>query len=121
MPAESAGMSLDRSIKVRSIMKVERVICVAGNVIDVTVKVPSGRHSDKRARKAKVTSDMVQKNNEKVSSKKADRMINANFNSDCYHCVLSYEGIEPDLNTAMHNFELLLGRLRRRMKKQACA
>lgn len=97
-------------------MKVVRETCVAGKVIDVTIRVPSGNHKNPRAKKRTVTSEKVQKNNDKLTAKKLNRIINANFDKTCWHDTLTYAN-EPEPEEAMKKFNNFLARVRRAMKK----
>ena len=62
-------------------MKVVRETCIAGKVIDVTVRVPSGNHKGKRAKRMCVTRETVQKNNDRLTVKNLTRLLNAYANS----------------------------------------
>jgi len=97
-------------------MKVVREICVAGKVIDVTVKVPSGRHERNRAAKRKITSEKVQKNNDRMAGKKLTRLINANFSASDMHDTLTYQ-TEPSPEEAKDILQRFISRMRYAMKK----
>ena len=98
-------------------MKVVRETCVAGKVIDVTVRVPSGSHTGSRKPKRTVTSEQVRKNNDRLAAKKLTRMINANFDKDCWHDTLTYAG-NPSPEEAKKKLKNFLARARRKMKKR---
>ena len=70
-------------------MKVVREICAAGPVIDVTIKSGTASHGKRRPKK-RITSEAVQKNNERLAVKKLARIINANFGKGCWHITLTY-------------------------------
>lgn len=97
-------------------MKVVRETCVAGKVIDVTVRVPSGRHTDPRAPKRAITAEKVRKNNDRMAIKKLTRLINANFDKECWHDTLTHAG-NPDPDCAKRILKNFLDRARYRMKK----
>lgn len=98
-------------------MKVVRETCIAGRVIDVTVRVPSGRHTEPRAKKRTVTAEKVQKNNDRMAIKKLARIINANFDKTCWHDTITYAG-NPTPEEAKKKLDRCLGRIRYRMKKR---
>jgi hypothetical protein len=98
-------------------MKVVRETCVAGKVIDVTIKVPSGNHSGKRAAKTRVTSEKVEKNNERIAEKELARLFNANFTSKDAHVVLTYKE-KPTQKQAAAALKKILRKLRSEFKKQ---
>lgn len=98
-------------------MKVVREICVAGKVIDVTIKVSSGNHKGKRADKLYATEEKVQKNNDRLAGKKLARIFNANFGKDAAHVTLTYKE-EPDtLEEAKQILNRFMNRMRAAMKK----
>lgn len=96
-------------------MRVVREICVAGKVIDVTVKVPAG-NSGKRKEKKKITSETVQKVNDRNAKKKLARLINANFDTTSFHDTLTYKH-EPSPEEAQHELKKFLRRVKAEMKK----
>lgn len=97
-------------------MKVVRDICVAGKVIDVEIKVPSGNHKGKRAAKTCITSEKVEKNNERLAEKQLTRLINANFSHKDSHIVLTYK-IAPTQKQAAASLKKFLRKLRDEFKK----
>lgn len=98
-------------------MRVVRETCIAGRVIDITVKVHSGAHFRKRGARKNVTSEMVQKNNDRIAAKKLTRLIHANFDEDSYHFTLTYKE-EPTLEESQKILQKFLRRVAYRMKKQ---
>ncbi|MEG2522242.1 MAG: hypothetical protein RSA49_05145 [Anaerovoracaceae bacterium] len=106
-------------------MKVKREICVAGSIIDFTVKVPSGNHVRKRSPKVNITKEKVQENNDRITTKTLARLINLNFGIGCYHEILTYRSKGCSLNDAdpvtpeeaLKEFKNFIARLRREMKK----
>lgn len=99
-------------------MKVVRDTCIAGKVIDVTVKVPSGNHTSKRAARTCITSEKVKKNNERIAVKELARLFNANFTSNDTHVTLTYRGAEPTQKQAVAAIKKFLRKLRAEYKKQ---
>ena len=97
-------------------MKVVRETCVAGKVIDVTVKVSSGNHRNPRAKRMCVTKETVQKNNDRMAAKKIARLLNKYCDSSWFHDTLTYAE-EVTVEEGMKIFDRFLARLRRRMKK----
>lgn len=98
-------------------MKIIREICVAGNCIDVSVRVPSGHHNSKRSPKRYITAEKVQQNNDRMAVKKLTRLMNANFSSEGYHFTLTYEN-EPDLKEAKKELDRFIKRMGYQMKKE---
>ena len=97
-------------------MRVVRETCIAGRVIDITIKVHSGAHHNKRAARKNVTSEMVQKNNDRLAAKKLTRLINANFERDSHHFTLTYK-TEPTLEDSQKTLQKFIRRVSYRMKK----
>lgn len=113
----SLPLPLGKSIIKEDKMKVVRETCIAGKTIDRTYKVSSGNHKGKRAKKCNVTSEQVQKNNDKYSVKDLMRLLNANFGHGDLHLVLTYKDA-PDQRQAKRDREAFLKAVRREMKKQ---
>ena len=97
-------------------MRVIRETCVSGAVIDVTVRVPSGNHKRPRGQKKDITKEKVQKNNDRMTAKKLTRIINANFDKNCWHDTLTYAA-EPTVEEAKKTLKNFIARARRQMKK----
>lgn len=97
-------------------MKVVRETCIAGKVIDVSVRVSSGNHRDPRAKRMCVTRETVQKNNDRMAAKRLTRILNAYCDSSWFHDTLTY-ALEVTPEEGMKIFNRFLARLRRRMKK----
>lgn len=70
-----------------------REVCVAGKTIDVTVKLSSGIHTEKRKQKKNITKEKVQANNDRMAAKNLARLINANFKEGDFHLVLTYKDV----------------------------
>lgn len=99
-----------------SSMKVVRETCVAGKVIDVTVRVSSGNHRNPRAKRMCITRETVQKNNDRIAAKRLARLLNAYCDSSWFHDTLTYAQ-EVSVELGMKIFIRFLARLRRKMKK----
>lgn len=97
-------------------MKVVRETCIAGKTIDRTIKVCSGNHKGKRAAKQNITSEQVQKNNDKYAVKNLMRLLNANFGYGDLHIVLTYKDV-PDQKQAKRDRQAFLKAVRREMQK----
>lgn len=97
-------------------IKAIREICIAGRVIDVSIRPKAGNHKNKRAPKTKITSDDVRKINDRNASKQMARLFNANFNDSCWHFTLTYKK-EPTLKESQVIEKNFLRRLSYRMKK----
>lgn len=98
-------------------MKVVQETCIAGRTIDRIIKVASGNHRDKRAPKRNITSEQVQKNNDRLAEKNLMRLLNANFSGGDLHIVLTYEQA-PDQRQAKKDRDAFIKTIRREMKKQ---
>lgn len=96
-------------------MKVIREVCIAGKVIDVTVKVPAGNFGQRKEKK-KITREAVQKNNDRMAKKKLARIINANFDESSFHDTLTYSTApsQEEAKTILKNF---LRRVKNELKK----
>lgn len=98
-------------------MKVVREICVAGPVIEVIIKSSMSNHKAKRKARTNVTSELVQKNNDKIAVRKLTRLINANFGRDSWHVALTYEeSVSPE--EAQKELKKFIARMRRACRKQ---
>lgn len=96
-------------------MRVIREVCVAGKVIDVTIKVPAGNHGQRKEKK-KITKEAVQRNNDRNAKKKLSRLINANFDEKSFHDTLTYSAA-PDQEEAQRVLKNFLRRVKSEMKK----
>lgn len=97
-------------------MRVIRETCVAGSVIDVTVRVPSGNHRKQRAQKKNITKEKVEKNNDRMAAKHLTRMLNANFDKKCWHDTLTHAK-EQKPEEAARTLRNFIARARRMCKK----
>lgn len=97
-------------------MKVIREVCTAGKIIDISLRVPSGRHTGKRAEKKMITRETVQKNNDRMAGKTLARLINANVDQGWSHTTLTYSK-EPQLEEAKKELQKFLNRIKYAMKK----
>lgn len=91
--------------------KVIRETCIAGAVIDRTVKA-SFPHGGCRRPRSKPTSEAVQKNNDRIAAKQLTRLINANFFPGDLHTTLTYAEV-VSVEEANHELNLWLRRMRR--------
>lgn len=98
-------------------MKVVQETCIAGRTIDRTVKVASGNHRERRSPKSNITSEQVQKNNDRLAVKNLMRLINANFGGGDIHAVLTYETAAGQ-KQAKKDRDTFIKSMRRAMKKQ---
>lgn len=94
-------------------MKAIKEVCVAGRVIDVTVKLASGSHSGKRRQKRNVTPEAVRANNDRIAVKNLSRILNANFKGGDIHLVLTYKD-PPSEEQAKKDRTNYIRRLRRK-------
>lgn len=96
-------------------MKIIREVCVAGAVIDVSVK-QTQKQLSVRAPKRKPSREAVIKNNDRIAEKKLARLLNANFYPADYHMTLTYAKVVSPAE-AKKELDNFLIRLRRRYKK----
>lgn len=91
--------------------------CIAGAVIDRTIKLTYGCVRGKtRKKKENPTPKQVQDNNDRIAIKKLARVINANFGPGDYHVVLTdAKGMTEE--EALKERKLFLRRMRREYKK----
>ena len=71
--------------------KAIREVCVAGKTIDVTLKLSSGIHTERRKQKKNITREKVRENNDRIAAKNLARLLNANFREDDMHVTLTYK------------------------------
>ena len=97
--------------------KLVKETCIAGAVIDRTVKLVSGTVNG-RTRKARSnpTPEAVQKNNDRIAIKNLTRTINANFGPGDSHLVLTYRE-RVDEETAIKEVRKFRRNLQRDCKK----
>ena len=98
-------------------MKVFKDVCQAGRTIDVTIKVASGCHGGTRRPKMNITSEKVQRNNDRLAVKELTRKLNANFVPGDLHVVLTYE-TAPEKQQAKKDRETFIRKLRKEMESQ---
>lgn len=92
--------------------------CIAGRVIDRTIKILSGTVSGRsRKQRSKATPESVRKNNDRIATLNLSRLVNANFGPDDGHLVLTF-GKEPTQEEAKHCRELFMKRLKRRARRK---
>lgn len=92
-------------------MKAVREICVAGSVIDVTLKISKPREKKKRSHKSNITPDDVWKVNKRNAEKTLARILNHNFVPGDWHLVFTYQGEEPTKKKAKADREKLTRQL----------
>lgn len=97
--------------------KVVRETCIAGAVIDVTVKGSNHVCGNCRKPKLNPTPEAVKKNNDRIAAKNLTRILNANFYPGDYHVTLTYQGEEPGQEEAERELQNFLRRMRRQFKK----
>ena len=91
--------------------------CIAGAVLDRTIKLTYGSVNGKfRRKKENPTPEKVQENNDRIAIRKLARVINANFGPGDVHVVLTdAEGMTEE--EALKERSLFLRRMRREYKK----
>lgn len=93
-----------------------RETCIAGPVIDVTVKYSMASDNSHRAAKTKPSREAVMKVNDRNATKKLTRLMNANFHPGDWHITLTYEEA-PDQKQAKKNISNFKKRLSRQYGK----
>ena len=97
--------------------KLIKETCIAGRVIDRTIRVTHGVVAGrKRAEKVNPTPDSVRKNNDRIATLNLSRKINANFGPDDGHLILTWAK-EPTQEEARHALGLFFRRLKSRCRK----
>lgn len=93
-------------------MKLMREICVAGSVIDVSIKIPNGPAKGyERGPRMAPTRESVKKVNERNAVKDLTRKLNFNFKAGDWHLVFTYAGKEPSKEKAKADRETLIRKL----------
>lgn len=90
---------------------------MAGKTIYQNIKVPSGRHSDRRKPRKNPTSEKVQKNNDRIAARNLTLLINHNFFEGSSHCVLTHAGAEPTNEKAKRLLKSFIRKMQAAMKK----
>lgn len=99
-------------------MKVIRETAVAGKTIYQSIKVPSGRHTDRRRPKSAPTKEAVQKNNDRLAARNLALILNENFWQGSAHWTLTYKGKEPSQEAAEKSLKRFIRRMQYAAKKQ---
>ena len=94
-----------------------RETCVAGAVIDETIKYSMTPGKGKRAAKTQPTREAVMRNNDRVAVKKLARLMNANFFPGDWHLTLTYEGDAPSQAQAKKCISDFKNHMRRECRK----
>lgn len=98
-------------------MKVIRETAIAGKTICRTVKVPSGRHTDRRKKRGVRTPEAVQKNNDRLAVRNLTLLLNENFDENGAHITLTYQTAR-DREQAKRDRKTFIKKLRRAMKER---
>ena len=94
-----------------------REICVAGPVIDVTLKYSKTTGHGQRAARRNPTREAVLKNNDRIAVKDLSRLMNANFHPGDWHATLTYEGDAPSVEEAKNELKNYIRRLAREYRR----
>ena len=94
-----------------------RETCVAGAVIDETIKYSMTPGKGKRAAKTQPTREAVMRNNDRVAVKKLARLMNANFFPGDWHLTLTYAGDAPSQAQAKKCISDFKNHMRRECRK----
>ena len=95
-----------------------REICIAGPVIDVTLKYSKRSARKKRDPNRNPSREAVIKNNDRQAVKKLTRLMNANFYPGDIHLTLTYEGDPPTVEAAKKECANFKRRLKREYEKR---
>ena len=95
-----------------------REICIAGAVIDVTMKYSARAPRKPRGENRNPSRAAVIKNNDRIAAKKLTRLMNANFYPGDLHITLTYAGEEPSPEEAKKQAENFRRRMKREYEKQ---
>lgn len=90
-----------------------REICVAGKTIDVTLKLSSGTHTEKRKQKRNITREKVRENNDRMAARNLARLLNANFHENDFHVTLTYKGEAPSQEQAKKDRAAFIRKMRK--------
>lgn len=97
-------------------VRVIKETCIAGLTIDHVIKVPSGNHKGRRAKKVNPSNEAVKKNNDRIAVRNLTRLINANFGIGSSLFTLTYRVI-PEMKELKKNIEAFIKKVRRRLPK----
>lgn len=95
-----------------------REVCIAGAVIDVTLKYSARAPRKKRGENVKPSREAVVKNNDRLARKKLTRLLNANFYPGDLLITLTYAGDPPTVEEAEKECKRFRRRMKRRYEKQ---
>lgn len=95
-----------------------REICIAGAVIDVTMKYSARAPRKQRGENRNPSREAVMKNNDRLAIKKLTRLMNANFYPGDLHITLTYSGEAPSAADAKKEAENFRRRMKREYEKQ---
>lgn len=95
-----------------------RETCIAGPVIDVTMKFSARAPRQTRSPNMKPSREAVIKNNDRNAVKKLARLMNANFYPGDIHLTLTYEGEAPSVAKAKKEVSNFKRRMKREYEKQ---
>ena len=95
-----------------------RETIIAGHTILRRVMMSHPREKEQRKPKSNPTRESVQKNNERIATRKAVALINANFVPGDYHVTLTYRGNPPEQQKAKKDMDNFIRRMKREYEKQ---
>lgn len=98
--------------------KVVRETCIAGAVIDMTIKGSNHIKGSCRAPRRNETPKAVQENNDRIAAKELTRLLNNNFYPGDYHATFTYAGQEPTQEEAKRELKNFLSRMRREFARE---
>lgn len=94
-----------------------REICIAGPVIDVTMKYSARAPRKPRGANRNPSKEEVVKNNDRIATKNLTRLMNANFYPGDFHATFTYKGDEPSVEDAKRELRNFKHRMKREYKK----
>lgn len=95
-----------------------RETCIAGPVIDVTLKYSARAPRKKRSANRAPSREAVIKNNDRLAVKNLTRLMNANFYPGDIHLTTTYAGDPPTVEEAKNEISNFKRRLKREYEKR---
>ena len=95
-----------------------RETCIAGPVIDVTLKYSARAPRKAREANRAPSREAVIKNNDRLAAKNLTRLMNANFYPGDIHLTTTYEGVPPTVEEAKREISNFKRRLKREYEKR---
>lgn len=101
----------------RNKVMVTKDIIIAGKTIMCSLKIKAGNHKGKRGEKRNITTEAVQKNNDRITLRNLTAILNTNFRGGHLHVVLTYRDL-VDYETAKKTYDKFARELRKKLKER---